>query len=119
VIVAPSPANARNSPAQDIDTDNEPGGIERAAVKKVLFTEKCEHDQACHEAIKHQEKLKSGDAASVLNDVKDYGNFVEIDIDRGWNADRTNNLIIRTRSRICAAEATLQEYEETRNNFTS
>lgn len=116
VIVVPSPANARNSPAQDIDTDNEPVGIERATVRKVLFADHCEHEQTRHEAIKDQEKVKYGDAASVLNDVKDY---VETDIDEGWNADRTNTLIIRTRSRIYAAEAILQEYEETRTNFNS
>lgn len=121
VIVAPSAANTRNSPAQDIDIDidNDPVGIERASVRKVLFAEHCDHEQTRHEAIKDQEKVKSGDAASILNDMKDYGHFVETDSDEGWNADRTNTLLIRTRSRIYAAEATLQEYEEMRNNFTS
>eukprot|EP00979_Chaetoceros_neogracilis_P006714 scaffold1373_cov151-Chaetoceros_neogracile.AAC.1 len=47
---------------------------------------------------------------SVLNDLKDYEQFFDPDIDRGWNAECS--LMIRTRSRIDAAKAVLQECDE-------
>jgi hypothetical protein len=100
----------------DVDNNQHDGEESAGCIGKVLFADAVQKSNQKDEAT--EEHHQAGrtflsieeSSISVLNDLKDYEQFFDLDIDRGWNAECS--LMIRTRSRIDAAKAVLQECDE-------
>jgi len=138
---SPSPSCTPAQDSMDVDNNQHDGEESAGCIGKVLFADAVQKSNQKDEAT--EEHHQAGrtflsieeSSISVLNDLKDYEQFFDLDIDRGWNAECTVlndlkdyeqffdldidrgwnaecSLMIRTRSRIGAAKAVLQECDE-------
>ena len=113
---SPSPSCTPAQDSMDVDNNQHDGEESAGCIGKVLFADAVQKSNQKDEAT--EEHHQAGrtflsieeSSISVLNDLKDYEQFFDLDIDRGWNAECS--LMIRTRSRIDAAKAVLQECDE-------
>jgi hypothetical protein len=113
---SPSPSCTPAQDSMDVDNNQHDGEESAGCIGNVLFADAVQKSNQKDEATEeHHQAGKTflsieESSISVLNDLKDYEQFFDLDIDRGWNAECS--LMIRTRSRIDAAKAVLQECDE-------